>query len=172
LRRVIDSHLCARNPRVYMLDPDVLFFSHPGEMLEEAPCGLFAKMNAEKHGDLAKVASVIDSRVLYERFGLRYPLWNCGLGWYRHDMLDWTFIDKVFGACPLLDENRFFADLTILAMHYARLGFAVLPQDRYVVDHKPDYRRVAACHYFAKSRYWFYREGIPTLLELGLLRRT
>ena len=60
-------------------------------------------------------------------------------------------------------------DQTIFAILCLARGWHPLPTERYVLEPVDDLGGVVARHYFGKTRDLLYLEGIPKLIELGLL---
>ena len=105
-----------------------------------------------------------------ERFGLELPLrYNCGLGSFNYAAADWTLVEKVLGELPPDPARAFMLDQTIFAILCLARGWHPLATEQYVLEPVDDLSGVVARHYFGKTRDLLYLEGIPKLIELGLL---
>jgi hypothetical protein len=174
LPKVVDSWLLARNDTILCVDPDVLFFCEPIELLEATRGGLevFALFNHRpglKHRD---GSYCLDLDRLRTRWGIEFPLgFIIGLGALRLRDIDWPFLDEVCRGETIPHELRFMADQTLTALGAFRGGGRVLPAQRYAVDPVGSLDGVVARHYFGKTRDLFYLEGLPALIAAGLTRR-
>jgi hypothetical protein len=172
LPKVLDSAALRRGELVLAIDPDVLFFSEPAEMLGDlSPTrGYFARLNLPRRDSDPRGAFCIDAVPLHERFGLELPLrFNCGLGSLNYSTVDWGLVDRILSELPPDPERAFMLDQTILAILSLANGWNPLPPERYVLEPVADLTGVVARHYYGKTRDLMYLEGIPRLARLGLL---
>lgn len=169
LRKTMDSWLCARRRFVIKIDPDVLFFQRPDELLdaEATLAGRYSAFNVHRHRTHRDGMYCLDPEKLCAQFGIDLPLqFNEGLGVVDTSVTDWPLIEQIFSAMPVLDDLLFLTAQTIEGIFSVRHGFVPLPVERYNVEHDDiaiDQRTVAR-HYLSKMRDRFYVEGIPRLL--------
>jgi hypothetical protein len=176
LRKVVDSWLSARQRWVLKIDPDVLFFQRPDELLdpEATLAGRYAAFNAHHSSGHREGAYCFDPERLQAQFGLDLPFgFNDGLGVVDTSMVDWALIEQIFAAMPLQPEFLFLASQTIEAIFCRRHGYLPLPMNRYLVEHTDDpvNGSTVARHYLAKTRDRLYVEGIPRLLASKSARK-
>jgi hypothetical protein len=169
LRKTIDSWLTARRRFVLKIDPDVLFFRRPEELLnaEATLAGRYAAYNVHRHRTHRDGMYCVDPVKLHAQFGIDLPPdFNEGLGVVDTSLTDWPLAERVFAALPLQEDLLFLTAQTIEAIFCVQHGFLRLPVDRYNVEHEdvPADERTVARHYLSKMRDRFYVEGIPRLL--------
>jgi hypothetical protein len=170
LYKMVNAWICARNPRLLYLDPDVLFFAVPTELLAfietggaEKVLGLF---NCTKlpPADLADCGafSVNESEVT-RKYGLELPRdFNAGIGVIQHNNIDWPFLEQVLAAIRWTPDRTLLLDQTCLALLAARDGWERLDRKRYLLDDGAFSSETVAAHYFGSNRRdAFYVEGIP-----------
>lgn len=168
LRKTIDSWLCARRRFVLKIDPDVLFFQRPDELLaaEATLAGRYAAFNVHRHSTHRDGMYCLDPEKLFTQFGINLPPeFNEGLGVVDTSLTDWPLAERVFSALPLLDDLLFLTAQTIEGIFAVQHGYVPLPVNRYHVEHADidiDASTVAR-HYLSKMRDRFYVEGIPRL---------
>lgn len=181
LYKMVNAWICARNPRLLYLDPDVLFFAMPTELLNfvqnggnEKVLGLF---NATKlpPQDLADSGAFsVSEAEVDEIYHLKLPRdFNAGIGVIQRENIDWPFIEEVLGTLRWIPDRTLLLDQTCLALLAARNGWEQLDRRRYLVDEGVFNSSTIAAHYFGSSRRdAFYVEGIPHVRQQGLLQKT
>ena len=172
LAKVVDSFILGARPYYFVIDPDVLFFDHPQELLHRPKQSeaLFACFNVERLKQTTSGHYCIDEAKLFEKFGIRLPAgFNCGLGWINRENYDWPLLHEVLTTVPFYSEYFFALDQTLAAIMCTLRGFVRLPELRYVIEPIKSLEAVAARHYYAKTRDLLYVEGIPTLMKEGIL---
>jgi hypothetical protein len=171
LPKVLDSAALRRREVVLAIDPDVLFFAQPEEMMADLSMGrgYFGRLNLPRRDSDPSGAFCIDAPALREQFGIQLPLrFNCGLGSFDYSAGDWNLIERVLTALPPDPARAFMLDQTILGILCVAGGWHPLPP-RYALEPVDDLAGVTARHYFGKTRDLLYLEGIPQLIRLGLL---
>jgi hypothetical protein len=172
LPKVLDSYALRHGEVVLAIDPDVLFFEHPAEMLADLDPvrPYFARLNQPRRDSDPSGAFCIDAAALRQRFGLDLPLrFNCGLGSFNYAAADWALVERVLSELPPDPVRAFMLDQTIFGILALARGWQPLPPERYVLEPVDDLTGVIARHYFGKTRDLLYLEGIPRLVRLGLL---
>ncbi|HEX4265927.1 MAG TPA: hypothetical protein VH597_16455 [Verrucomicrobiae bacterium] len=170
LYKMVNAWICARNPRLLYLDPDVLFFAMPAELFDfiekgspEKVLGLF-NVTRLPPADLADCGafSVSESEVS-EKYDLKLPRdFNAGIGVIQHDHIDWPFLEEVLATMRWIPDRTLLLDQTCLALLAARNGWERLDRKRYLVDEGAFCSETVAAHYFGSTRRdAFYVEGIP-----------
>jgi hypothetical protein len=173
LPKVTDSYASRRSDMILVIDPDVLFFAPPTELLDDRvpERRSFGCLNIPRHDSDPIGTFAIDPVRLQEKFGLELPSrFNSGLGSLHYGNADWDFVESVLKEVPPDPERRFMLDQTIIALFALRRGWEALPTDRYVIEPVESLGGVVARHYFSKTRDLLYLEGIPRLIKLGLLK--
>jgi len=169
LRKVMDSWVSARQRWVLKIDPDVLFFRRPDELLnaEATLAGRYAAFNAHRPRSHRDGVYCLDPDALQAQFGIDLPAeFNDGLGVVDTSLADWAFVERIFQALPLREDLLFMAAQTVEAIFCRRQGYVPLPADRYNVENEdlPVDETTVARHYLSKTRDRLYVEGIPRLL--------
>jgi len=170
LYKMVNAWICARNQRLLYLDPDVLFFATPSELLtfieKGAPKKVLGLFNVTKlpPEDIADIGafSVSEAEVC-QAYNLKLPRnFNAGIGVIQHENIDWPFLEEVLGALRWIPDRTLVVDQTCLALLAARNGWERLDQKRYLLDEGAFSGQTVAAHYFGSSRRdAFYVEGIP-----------
>jgi hypothetical protein len=174
LPKVMDSYALRRSEMILTIDPDVLFFAQPVELIAdlELTRSYFARLNQPLKDFDPRGAYSIDTNRLREQFGLDLPRrFGCGLGSLHYGKIDWDFIERVLATIPPDPERGFLLDQTITALICLTQGWEVLPPERYAIEPVDSLAGVAARHYYSKTRDLLYLEGIPRLIQLGLLKK-
>jgi hypothetical protein len=179
LCKLVNMWLCARNSRILYLDPDVLFFSPPQELLKfigtddrTDRLGLFNVTDTipESVADTGAY-SLFENDVL-EIYGLKLPRdLNCGLGAIRPGVLDWPFFDEVLSRLRWRPDRTLMVEQTCFALQGLRSGWERLDRKRYVVGAGPLDEAVVSIHYTGVRRDLFYVEGVPRLRRHKLIRK-
>lgn len=173
LPKAIDSYACRRHEVVLTIDPDVLFFAPPDELMADLDPArrYFGRFNLPRHDADPRGAFCLDPGPLREKFGVELPLrFNCGLGSLNYAAANWEWVEHILRALPPDPQRAFMLDQTIFWLLAERGGWETLPPERYVLEPVDQLAGVVARHYFGKTRDLFYLEGIATLLRRGLLR--
>jgi hypothetical protein len=171
LKKVIDAAWLARVDRPLHIDPDVLFFRHPDELLESTGHDVFARMNVQRQKITTAGMFCIDPQAVAQHFGLTLaPSFGCGLGWFNVRRMDFGLLEEIFRHIPPDPACGFLIDQTILAILSAKHGFEPLPAERYVIEPGIDPACCVARHYYGGTRHLFYREGIAYLRSRRFLR--
>lgn len=167
LPKVVDSWLLARNSTVLTLDPDVLFFDRPDELLDESlVTGKLAILNhVNNGGDGISGHFCLDADELKDRTGIELPHhFGIGLGRLNLDFYRWETCEKVFNECPPAGNvKHFMIDQTITGIWAAEHGYDELDKGRYAVRPVENLNGVVARHYYSKTRDLMYVEGVRTL---------
>jgi len=178
LRKLVNAWLCARNERLLYLDPDVLFFAPPAELLsfiledDADDLGWFnvTGMIPELLADTGAY-SLFEADVL-ESCGIRLPRdFNCGLSAFRPGRIDWPYLDGVLSALRWRPDRILMVEQTCLALQAERSGWRRLDRERYLVGEGKLLESVVSVHYAAWRRDLFYVEGIPRLRRQGLIQK-
>ncbi len=170
LPKVMDSYALRRREVILSIDPDVLFFAPPDELLADLDPAraCFARFNVPRTDTHRWGGFALDEEVLYEQFHLRFPpRFGCGLGSVNYARADWDFIEQVVSRVPPDPARSFLLDQTIYALWCERVGWDPLPTDRYTIEPVANLEGVVTRHYFGKTRDLLYVEGIPHLLALS-----
>jgi hypothetical protein len=174
LPKVMDSYALRRSEMILTIDPDVLFFAEPTELLAdlEITRGYFARLNQPLRDFDPIGAYAIDTTRLRDQFGLDLPRrFGCGLGSLHYGKIDWDFIEHVLATVPPDPKRGFLLDQTITALISLTQGWEPLPPGRYAIEPVDSLAGVVARHYYSKTRDLLYLEGIPRLIQLGLLKK-
>lgn len=173
LPKVIDAWLSARSETIYSIDPDVLFFSRPDQMLDESESAhAFCQFNVERFAGFPErrycfhvdaIREACDLEMLHD--------FSCGLGWFQRSKLDWGLVESVFSRLPVNEEDIFMTDQTVLGIVAARHGRVKLAPLAYAVEPVDSLEGVVARHYYGKTRHLMFREGMLTLWRRGFLER-
>lgn len=174
LPKIMDSYALRAHEQVLMIDPDVLFFDCPNELLEglNKPGPYFARLNVSRKKADPVGSFCVDAAELESRFQWKYPSrFNTGLGIFNFSRCDWPAVDRVFRECKVDPARGFLVDQTVIVLQCLLNGVEYLDAVRYAVDPVADLSGTVARHYYAKTRSLLYIEGIPRLLKLGILER-
>ena len=137
LPKVLDSFAHRRSDMVLAIDPDVLFFECPAEMLDDLDPArkYFGRLNVPRRDSDPRGAFCIDAVALREQFGFELPLrFNCGLGSFNYAAADWDLIERVVKALRPDASRAFMLDQTILGLLCLARGWHPLPPERYVLE--------------------------------------
>lgn len=172
LPKVLDSFALRRNPVVLTIDPDVLFFARPEELLADLDPlrPYFARLNVTATDSDLPSTFCLDPVALDSQFGLKLPpRFNTGLGSLDYSRVDWPLVERIVKSVPLDPARGFMADQTLLGIMCAAHGFETLAVGQYAIKPVANLEGVVARHYYAKTRDLLYLEGIPALVRAGLL---
>jgi hypothetical protein len=180
LYKMVNAWICARNPRFLYLDPDVLFFATPSELLafieKGAPEKVLGLFNVTKlpPADLADIGAFSVSEAdVCQVYHLKLPRdFNAGIGVIQHANIDWPFLEEVLGALRWIPDRALVVDQTCLALLAARNGWERLDRKRYLMDEGAFNSQTVASHYFGSHRRdAFYVEGIPHVRRQNRLQK-
>lgn len=169
LAKVIDSVLLASSARVIFLDPDVLFFDFPKELVEGAQDlnGVSARWNfpaREVNRDALYSCNYVDlNEAIEDELPQKFQI---GLGVYDTEFVDFDSLNRVLRDVPEIRAGAsFMIDQTAFGILAARHGYNPLPSDRYVTDPVETLEGVIARHYHSHTRDLMYVEGFPAVSE-------
>ena len=177
LYKMVNAWICARRQRVLYLDPDVLFFAPPSELLSFARSATATKtlgiFNVARlpPADLADPgAFCLDETDVHRAYGLTLPRdFNAGIAVLCLTTLDWPLLDEAMRTLRWLPDRTLLVDQTCLALLAAKYGWEPLDRSRYIVDNGVLGASTVASHYFGNARRdAFYAEGIPAVRKRGL----
>jgi len=166
--KVTDSYLLRRNETIITIDPDILFFESPTELLQGIPAEApyFSALNLPKSPTDPKGAYCVEADELKTKFGINFPVsFQFGLGLLDYSKWDWDRMEEIARSLTfdrgrgLLTDQTFFAIMSVLA------GQNPLPVDRYAVAPVSSLEGVVARHYYSRTRDLLYVEGIPRLIR-------
>ena len=179
LCKMANVWVSAKQPRVLYLDPDVLFFAKPDEMLEFVAegngggIGVFNEFEMPPAHLADSGGFCLDEAEVERTLGVRLPRnFNAGLGALALDSLDWELFEKTFQSLRWLPDRALMFDQTCLALMAARRGWKPLDRTRYLTNGAKFGASTVAAHYSGSEwRDAFYAQGIPVLHSRGLLRK-
>lgn len=166
LPKVVESALLALNDSILHIDPDVLFFDRPTELLEPLPTGIGARWNLPRDKGHADGMFCFTPRLIEETCGLRPPVpFGTGLGRWTPSHMPWQAVENLLSRHQPEDWLIFMLDQTLIALHAAANGWQPLPRERYAIEPVESLEGVVARHYFGKTRDLMYVEGMRFLLK-------
>ncbi len=163
-RKVFDFFLLSSAEQIISIDPDVIFFKRPAELLDQP----HARNLYNKDMEFAYSMSLDE---LEAAFGLRPPpLINSGLSRVARDSMDFEKIEEWLSH-PKLFGDKWVTEQTLHALVSARHGVETLPET-YLVSTHPGLRPDLVCkHYPGFFRGLLYSEGMRHLVDrVGLLK--
>lgn len=172
LSRVVDTWLANINKFIIVIEPDVLFFNNPVELFndEDRSRDIIGRVNVLRDNKVTKGMYCMDDKKIKKIFGITLPIkFGSGLGWLKRSLFDWELIEAVLNKIEIDYENRFLLDQTLLGILAARYGFSGLPVDKYVIEPIENLNGVTARHYYGKTRFLLYKEGIKYLYQNNFL---
>ena len=179
LCKLVNMWICAKNSRILYLDPDILFYAPPVELLKfigtdnRSDClGMFNVTDAipEMLADTGAY-SLFENDVL-DAYGLKLPRdFNCGLGAIRPGVLDWPFFDEVLSRLRWRTDRTLMVEQTCFALQGLRSGWERLDRKRYMVGAGALDEAVVTIHYTGARRDLFYVEGVPRLRRHNLIQK-
>src|SRR5258708_38218280 len=98
LRKAVDSWVSGRRRFVVKIDPDVLFFRRPDELLnaESTLSGRYAAFNVHRPRPHRDGMYCLDPVALETKFGIDLPTnFNDGLGVVDTSVPDWAFVERI-----------------------------------------------------------------------------
>jgi len=177
LYKMVNAWICTRRERAMYLDPDVLFFSKPTELLAFAgsgPGNLLGLFNVTSlpPAELADPgAFCVDESDVRTSYGLTLPRdFNAGIAVLCMPSLNWELLEDALKSLRWIPDRTLLVDQTLLALLAAKYGWERLDRSRYIVDEGVLGPSTVASHYFGSTRRdAFYAEGIPAVRKSGLL---
>jgi hypothetical protein len=171
--------ICARNQRILYLDPDVLFYAAPVELLEfistddgSGSLGLFNVTGFIPESVPDTGGYFLFENEVLETCGLKLPRdFNAGLGAIRPGALDWPFIEEVFSNLRWRENRSLMFDQTCFALQAMRSGWGRLDRKRYMVGDGALDKEVVTIHYMGGRRDLFYVEGVPRLRRHNFIQK-
>ncbi|MEQ1885607.1 MAG: hypothetical protein ABL967_11140 [Bryobacteraceae bacterium] len=166
--KVFDVLHYTRAPRVMLLDSDILFFSHPTELIRRIEDPSFAWNSANE--DVAS-AYTVDAETVSQHCGLTLvDRFNSGLCIFHRESLRLDWFEEFLGI-PGAVGHFWRIEQTLLALASSRFGCRLLP-DEYKVRVEPGIAGRPVKHYVGAIRDLMYREGLASLDASGLLTST
>ena len=178
LYKMVNAWICTGRERALYLDPDVLFFGTPTELLafagDQTPGDLLGLFNVTglPPSDLADPgAFCVAEADVRGNYGLTLPRdFNAGIAVLCMSALDWELLEDAVKSLRWIPDRKLLVDQTCLALLAAKYGWQRLDRSRYIVDEGELGPATVASHYFGSTRRdAFYAEGIPALRKSGLL---
>jgi hypothetical protein len=180
LCKLVNMWICAKNPRILYLDPDVLFYAPPAELLK-----FIGTDDGSNHLGIFNVTDIIPESLtdtgayslfesdVQEIYGLKLPRdFNCGLGAIQPRMLDWPFINEVLSKLRWRPDRILMVEQTCFALQGLRSGWERLDRHRYLVGGGAALdEAVITVHYTGVRRDLFYIEGVPRLRHHNLTQK-
>ena len=163
LSRVVDTWLANKSEFIIMIEPDVIFFNEPVDLFNgtDRKRNILGKVNVLRDKKITKGMYCMDDKKIKKIFGIILPVkFGSGLGWLKKSIFDWELIESVLNKIEIDYENKFLLDQTLLAILAAKYGYAELPVDKYVIEPVKNLNGVIARHYYGKTRFLLYKEGI------------
>jgi hypothetical protein len=159
--KIFDFPYYANADRLILLDSDVLFFEKPADLLASTDASLF---NSDIWTNYLYSIAEIETR-----FGVTVPeKVNVGLGAMSKNLFDFSFIERILSD-DRLQADPFFIDQTIIAILASRRSIRLLGLE-YLVSLSRGLSDVTTKHYTRLVRHLFFLEGLPRLIESGVLR--
>ena len=174
ISKVIDSYVKAKNDFVIQIDPDILFFDYPKEIIEDhLDDGKVAVWNyvdwRRPDPDDPKGTYCYSPREVRKLTGLQLPLpFSTGLGKVDIKRTDWRLASKVIDNTEIISSNKWTIDQTIHGLMAAKYGYKKLPTEKYAIRPVDNIKGIVARHYFGKTRDLMYVKGLKSLHERGL----
>jgi len=157
--KVFDFRTFLKSDRMLLLDSDVLFFSHPAELVRriEDPQYRLNSVNC----DVASAYTVSAAEVQQQCDVRLIPKFNSGLGVIHRDSLRLDWIDEFLGI-PGIIGHFWRIEQTLYALCSSRFGVELLPEE-YNVFLNGQVRDQPVRHYVGAIRHLMYSEGIRKL---------
>ena len=173
LPKIMDTSVLRVRDVIVSIDPDVLFFDKPTELLSDlVPSrGFFGRFNLPRKEADPRGAFSLDPVQVRERCGIELPTrFNAGLASLNYKAARWDEVERVFAAVNPELERAFLTEQTVVWLLANAGGWEALPQERYTIEPVPSLDGVVTRHYYGKTRDLFYSEGIPRLRGLDFFR--
>ena len=167
--KLIDAPLLQSSDRFILLDPDVLFFRPPSEIIRwvDDVDDLSCWFNA----DVAE-ASNVPAAEARNRLGVSlWPRVNSGLCLLTRKAIDLDFCERALHDTGILSGHFWRVEQTLFALCASRLGRGGLLPSSYEVTLAPHLSPGAvARHYVGAVREKFWGEGVPRIARSILSR--
>lgn len=169
LPKVVHTAIIAKTDRVITLDPDVLFFEEPSELLHEYethPFDLGILNSLRSNPPHSDGSFCINPKCAMTISGLQLPLnFGTGLGVICPSLFSWPDFEQILSKCEIIEGYEFMLDQTLIGISAARNGFRRLPSERYAIEPVKEFKGTIARHYYSKTRDLMYVEGMPKLVQ-------
>jgi glycosyltransferase involved in cell wall biosynthesis len=163
--KIFDFAAFARSSRILLLDSDILFFREPAELLARIE-DIDYRLNTV-NGDVAS-AYTTTPEIARDRAGVQLiERFNSGLGLIHRDSLPLDWLEEFLGL-PDIIGHFWRIEQTLFALCSSRWGVEPLPPE-YAVHLAGSVAGAPCRHYVGAIRHLFYRDGIPRLVEGGIL---
>jgi len=169
LRKLIDPYFYGYADHLLLLDTDVLFFSCPTELINAATDRVSVNLYNRDRGFWYNITP----EAARDRYKIELlPQINAGLSLVRRRVIDLPLVDR-FLADPDMLAKPWLTEQTIQALLGSRYGMQYLPET-YGLSTGPglstsDGRPLICKHYPGHPRPYLYQEGMPRVLQSGLL---
>lgn len=166
--KIFDIPHFARGSRYLMFDSDVLFFSHPREILDWVVSG---KDECWFNEDVAESSLLSAEEARQELEVNLWPRVNSGLGLLSRAAIDLDFCDRALAQTAILRRHIWRVEQTLYALCASRYNRGGLLPKRYEVSlRKWGNDEIASRHYVGAVRDRFYGEGLQRLTNVLLAR--
>ena len=153
--------------RMILFDSDLLFFAEPTAFLEkvEDPAYQLNAFNSD-FGDAYTVTPEIVRAVAGVNLISRI---NSGFGLVHRKSMRWDWTEEFLALPGVLDGHFWRIEQTMIALCSSRYGAELLPAE-YDLTLEPGVLGRCFRHYVGAIRHMLYGEGIPQVLNSGLVR--
>jgi hypothetical protein len=161
--KLTDFVLMCRAQRLLLLDSDVLFFAHAGDLVERARS---SSATALFQRDVANMYNISPERA-FERFGFRLaPCVNSGIALVSRAAVKLARCEHYLSDDEVARPNTM-VEQTLYALAFSERSEVEYLPDSYLVSLQPctDISNLIARHYAGASRSLFTLEGLPALIE-------
>ena len=165
--KLTDFVLMCQTPRLVLLDSDVLFFAYAPDLIEAAhstsPDALFQR-------DIGDMYNISRERAL-QRFGFRLaPRVNSGIALVSRAAVNLARCEDYLSDDEVARPNTM-VEQTLYALALSERSEIEYLPDSYFLSVQPcaEMCGLVARHYAGASRALFTSEGLPRLIEAGLL---
>jgi hypothetical protein len=165
--KLTDVPLLAEGAVVLGIDSDVLFFEEPREILERCARptrGYLFQRDPESTYNISQADAL-------REFGIRLaPRVNTGFLVYPRDLPDMAAFERYLGHPGVARPNGFI-EQTLYALHASELEAVKYLPERYLIALQTglSYDGLAARHFAGPTRPLLTSEGMPRVLQSGLL---
>lgn len=174
LPKILDSFVLSNNEYYLSLDPDVMFFGYPKELIEfiEQRNQLAACWNIPQYRGHSDGMYCFTREEVYRLTNYHLPTsFGTGCGTVNRKAFDWHLVEEVFSQLPILPNHDFMVDQTIAGLFSAKYGYHPLPRHRYTIEPVDNLHGVITRHYFSKTRDLMYVEGVRYLYNQGIFAK-
>ena len=165
--RLCDFFITCRSPYLMMFDSDILFFDRPAELLAPPQShAAFVFMRDCSSG------YTISPETAREIFGIDMaPLLNAGIAVIRRDAIDLRRCDELLATDAIGNGEPSYQDQTIYALIASEGRQLQYLPSTYLLSLEAgrSFDGITARHYAGDSRPLMTSEGMPRLIEKGLL---